>query len=143
MLDFPPDITFFIQFFAFFILFFALDRLLFKPYLEILSRRDARTTGASRSADEDQHAARELRSRIDEAMAAARVEAQIEAEGVRRQARAEEASLYDRAKADAASRLADLSAALDKERAAAHALLRSEAKVLADQMTRVVLGDKN
>ena len=143
MLDFPPDITFFIQFFAFFALFFALDRLLFKPYLEILSRRDARTTGASRSADEDQHAARELRSRIDEAMAAARVEAQVEAEAVRRQARVEEASLYERAKVNAAARLAELSAALDKERETARASLRSEAKALADQMTRAVLGEKS
>ncbi len=141
MIDFPPDITFFIQFFAFFALFFALDRLLFKPYAEILSRRDSRTIGASRSADEDQQAARELRSRIDEAMAAARIEAQVEAEAVRRQARVEEAALYERAKMDAATRLAELGAALDKEREAARASLGSEAKTLADQMTRAVLGE--
>ena len=142
MLDFPPDITFFIQFFAFFALFFALNRLLFKPYAEILSRRDARTIGASREADADQQAVRELRSRIDEAMGMARAEAQVGAEAVRRQARVEETALYERAKADAAARLAELGAVLDKECEAARASLSSEAKTLADQMTRAVLGEK-
>jgi F0F1-type ATP synthase membrane subunit b/b' len=142
MLDFPPDITFVIQFVAFFVLFFALDRLLFKPYAEILTQRDARTVGMSRSADEDQHIVRDLRARIDAEIATARGDAQREAEAVRKEARTEEAALYERAKDAAAARLAALGAALDAERAAAGKALTSDAKALAEQMARVVLGEK-
>ena len=142
MLDFPPDITFAIQFIAFFVLFFALDRLLFKPYAEVLARRDERTLGASLAAETDQHEVRALRARIDESMRAARAEAQVQADAVRREARAEEAALYERAKSDAASRLAALSSVLDRECSAARAALKSDARALAEQMAHVVLDGK-
>ncbi len=142
MLDFPPDITFVIQFVAFFVLFFALNRLLFKPYAEILKQRDARTVGTSRAADEDQHAVRELRARIDAEMATARGEAHQQAESIRKDARAEEAALYERAKASSTSRLAELRKSLDAERVAARTALGADAKALADAMTRAVLGGK-
>lgn len=142
MLDFPPDITFAIQFVAFFILFFALDRLLFRPYADVLARRDERTLGASLTAETDQQAVRELRARIDEAMSAARAEAQAQAEAIRRETRAEEASLYERAKGEAASRLAAIDAAIQGECSAARATLERDALLLAEQMTRVVLGEK-
>ena len=142
MLDFPPDITFVIQFVSFFVLFFALDRLLFKPYAQVLSQRDARTVGTSRAADEDQHVVRDLRARIDAEIATARGEAQRLAEAVRKEARTEETALYEQAKAAAAARLSQLGSALDAERAAASKVLVADAKTLAEQMTRVVLGEK-
>jgi F-type H+-transporting ATPase subunit b len=142
MLDFPPDITFAIQFVAFFALFFALDRLLFRPYADVLARRDARTIGASQTAETDQQAVRALQERINEAMAAARAEAQVQAEAIRRDARAEEASLYERAKGEAASRLAAIDAAIQGECSAARTTLEREAGSLAERMTRLVLGEK-
>ena len=142
MLDFPPDITFVIQFVAFFVLFFALNRLLFKPFADVLQRRDERTVGASLTAEGDQQAVRELRAQIDDAMSRARTEAQAQAEVIRREARAEEAASYERAKSAAASRLASIDSAIQSECSAARTSLERDARTLADQMTRVVLGEK-
>ena len=142
MLDFPPDITFVIQFVLFFVLFFSLDRLLFKPFADVLSRRDERTVGASLAAEGDQQAARDLKTQIDDAMAAARAEAQVQAEAIRRDARAEEAALYERAKSEAASRLATIDASIQSECSAARASLERDAGALAEQMARVVLGQQ-
>jgi len=142
MLDFPPDITFVIQFVAFFVLFFALDRLLFKPYTDVLVRRDERTVGASLAAETDQADVRAMRARIADSIGAARAEAQLQAEAIRREARAEEVALYGRAKSDAAARLAQLRTALDDECTAARAALKGDARSLAEQMAQVVLGGK-
>ena len=80
--------------------------------------------------------------KFDEAMAAARADAQVQAEAMRREARAEEAAFYERAKSEAAARLATIDASIQNESSAARATLERDARALAEQMTGVVLGQK-
>jgi len=139
MLAFPPDFTFVIQLVSFFVLLFVLNRLLFTPFMELLTERERRTEGAAREAAEERLEVDALAQRLEVELAAARAEANAEAERIRREARAEESSMFEQANEEAAKRLAALRANIDREREQAGATLRREADALAGQMVEAVL----
>lgn len=139
MLDFPPNWTFAIQFVGFFVLLAILDRLLFRPFSEILDRREASTHGTAREAEGDRKAAAELRARIEAGIADAKAEAHAKAETIRKGSQAEEAAIFEEAKAQAAGRLAELRKALDQEVVAAREALSADARALADDMVVALL----
>jgi F-type H+-transporting ATPase subunit b len=139
MLAFPPDFTFVIQLVSFFVLLAVLNWLLFRPFMALLAEREQRTEGAARDAAEEREEVDVLAHRLEAELAAARAEANAEAERIRREARAEEATMFKRANAEAAARLAELRAHIDKEREQAGATLRREADTLAGRMVDAVL----
>jgi F0F1-type ATP synthase membrane subunit b/b' len=55
-----PDITLLVQLGIFFATYFVLKTLVFKPYLELLNERKARTTGLKEQADRDRQQAEKL-----------------------------------------------------------------------------------
>jgi len=140
MLVFPPDFTLVIQLVSFFVLLAILNRWLFAPFGLLLVERTAHTVGATEEAATATARADELRIELDADMAKARTSASEHADSIRREARAREAEIFEAAKQDAASRLADLRAGVEKERSDAQAALRDEATALSGQMVDAVLG---
>jgi F-type H+-transporting ATPase subunit b len=140
MLVFPPDITLVIQFLGFFALLWVLNRLLFLPFGQLLDERAAHTIGATAAAERLRADAEEIRCKLAAELAEARTKAGEEAEVVRRRTRADEAAIFERAKGEASTRLAELRQGIEQERAAAASALRSEAAGLARGMVDAVLG---
>jgi len=143
MLDFPPDWTFVLQFCGFFALLAVLDRLLFRPFTDVLDRRNLSTRGVVDAAASDRAAANALRTEFESSIAEARAAAHAEAETIRRETQAREAAIFDEAKAMVAERHAKLRAALEQEASSTRASLRGEARTLADAMVAAVLGRKS
>jgi F-type H+-transporting ATPase subunit b len=139
MLDFPPNWTFAIQFVGFFVLLAVLDRLLFRPFVDVLERRDASTQGTAKAAEIDRRAAADLKGQIDSSLNEAKLLAHAAAEQIRKRTEAEEHALFDEAKAACASHLEATRQALDAEVTAARASLKAEARTLADQMVEALL----
>jgi F-type H+-transporting ATPase subunit b len=139
MLAFPPDVTFIVQFLSFFVLLAVLNRLLFTPFSDLLERRRTCTDGAREQAARDQAAADGLARTIERGLAEARARAAADADAVRRDAREQEAKLFNDAKLEAAATLATLRAGIAREREQAKQALRQEAKALADSMVEAVL----
>lgn len=143
MLDFPPNWTFAIQFVGFFALLFFLDRYLFRPYVDVLERRDASTHGSVHAAEGDRQTAARVKGEIDAALAAAKIDAHAQADALRKQAQREESAILDDAKAAATAQLAKLRLALDAEVSAARSSLETDARRLADLMVSAVLNGKS
>ena len=142
MLDFPPDWTFVFQFVGFFVLLIVLDRLLFRPFVSVLDRRDDSTHGTVEAAEADRSAAVALRDRFEAGIADAKAAAHGQAEIIRRETQKREAAIFDEAKADVSARLGALHAALERESASVRESLKQEARSLADAMVVAVLGKK-
>jgi F-type H+-transporting ATPase subunit b len=142
MLDFPPDWTFVFQFCGFFALLVVLDRLLFRPFISVLDRRDASTHGAAHAAEVDRSSADVLRKRIEAGIADAKAVAHSQAEGIRRETQVREAAIFEQAKAEVEKRLGALRAELERESTSARESLRVEARSLADAMVAAVLEKK-
>jgi F-type H+-transporting ATPase subunit b len=140
MLAFPPDFTFLIQFLSFFLLLFVLNRLLFRPFAQLLSEREKRTQGDAESAADDRRRAAELEADIERELAAARVAAMAEAEDLRRRARAQEKRIFEQASQRASRRLAEIRAGVEAEKESVLARLRGETAALAEAMVSAVIG---
>lgn len=140
MLTFPPDYTFLIQFGAFLALMFVLARLLFAPFLQLLAEREARTVGDAERAAAERNAAQQLAAKIEADLGQVRSKAMGEVEAARRATREEETKLFNEAQAVAASRLAELRAAIAADTASARSALASDASNIADRMVANILG---
>jgi len=142
MLAFPPDATFVVQIVSFFVLLFVLNRLLFRPYMEVLEQRSERSEGTLRAAAGDRRRAEEIKAQLEGEMARARAEAGKRAEALRRQARAEQQAILEEAEREAAERLARLREGIERARGEAAAQLQSEARGLASRVVEVLLGER-
>ncbi len=140
MLTFPPDYTFLIQFGAFFALLVVLSRVLFSPFLQLLSEREARTVGDAERAAVERSDVQQLATRIEADLAKVRVQAMNEVESVRRSTREEEARLFSAAQAEASVSLAELRSSISTATAQARTALAADAKSMADQMVTRILG---
>jgi len=140
MLEFPPDYTLVVQVLSFFFMLFVLNKLLFVPFVQLLSERDERTEGATREAESARGDADRIRQEVETQLAAARAEAMAEAEAVRREARAEEAQIFEHAKSEATQTLGQMRAEIAVERDKAAEALRDQASSLARQMVDAILG---
>ncbi len=141
MLVFPPDGTLLIQLLSFFLLLAVLERWLFRPFAAVLAEREGQTEGAVADAEHTRAHADELRIRVEREIAETRNAAMVGAEASRREIRAEDAAIYDRAKQDAGARLATLRAGIETERRAASETLRKQAGDVAAGMVASVLGN--
>ena len=140
MLAFPPDYTFVIQLASFFVMLFILNRLLFRPYLQLLAERESRTTGDAEAAGAETAAAEELKAGIEAQLADARSTAFKQVEELRAETKAAESRLFEAARSESASMLAELRAGIEKERSEAQSTLAGEAKQMAAAMVKAVLG---
>jgi F-type H+-transporting ATPase subunit b len=142
MLVFPPDVTLLVQLLSFFVLLALLQRWLFRPFAALLNEREKQTDGMLAESQASRANTNQLRERIEREMAQARTVAAGDAEMIRREARAEEAAVYERAKQDAAVRLAGLRSEIHAAREVARKSLQQEANEIASAMVSSVLGER-
>lgn len=140
MLTLPPDYTFVIQLGTFFVLLMVLSRILFAPFLEVLSERSARTVGDIEKAAASRAEMNTLSARVDAEIAKARAAASAEVDAVRAQTREEAAQLFHGAQQEASVRLAELRAEVAAATRDARAALATDSRVLADAMVSAVVG---
>ena len=136
------DWTLILQFFNFFVLLFFLNKLLYRPLLNIMSqRRDKIESGAAR--------AREIEAEVDDKMqryqqqlSAAKSDAAQERAALRKAGHQQEAEITGDAQQKAVTRIKDIREQVGKEAAEAGQVLNKEAKALAGQIAAKVLGRK-
>jgi F0F1-type ATP synthase membrane subunit b/b' len=140
MLEFPPDITFWIQIPLFLLFAAILDRLVLRPTQQVLAERARRTTGAREEAarlrDESEAMRRELEAAIDKARHAG----SSAGEGIRREAEERERTLIEQAHHDAATTLDDMRRRVAQEAVEIRSRLDEQARSLAKEAAGKVLG---
>lgn len=143
MLAFPPDVTFLIQLGSFFVLLFFLNRLLFRPYMDLLVERESRTSGDQDLARDQVAETEQLKARMKAELTETRAQAHEVLEGIRRSTKEEESRLFDEARSLAGERLAVLRAEIDQARIKARQTLVGETERIAGQMVEGVLGRRD
>ncbi len=136
------DWTLILQFFNFLVLLFFLNKLLYRPLLEIMAKRREKISAG-------QEQARALEAEIEAKMQsyqqqlnAAKAEAAQERAELRKAAQQQEAEITGEAQQKAAQRVKGIREQVEKEAAEAREILKKEATALAAQIATKVLGRK-
>lgn len=136
------DISILYQVILFVILWLLLNKILFRPYLQLLYKREQRTTGAQHDSTDLEHEGARLRARYEEKIAQARSEAAAERERILLNAREEREKILGRARQEAEQALAvtrqEIGVALEVERR----LAAAEAAAIAAEIAGKLLGRK-
>jgi F-type H+-transporting ATPase subunit b len=135
-----PNNTIFNVFGLFIIFSQIFNQILFKPIGKVLDERESLTEGA---AAEARAAARQYQSRLanyEETIRQARAESYRKIEEQRKAALDERQKLIDAARGQADAEIAKGREQIAKEAAAARTQLESEARQIAEQISRTVLG---
>lgn len=140
MLKIPPDYTFVVEILIFVALWIALRRFWFEPALRIIKERARRSEGAIEEARAIQADAERLRAEHAAALDEARSGAQREMQEMLRRAETEQKQLLAEARDDALRTLTDVRARIAEEVTAARVGLREQAREIARDVARVILG---
>ena len=140
MLKIPPDYTFLVEIVIFVVLWLSLRRLWFEPALRVIRERARRSEGAVEEARAIQSEAERLRAEHAAALDQARSEAQREMKAMVRIAEAEQKQLIADARDDAQRTLTDVRARIAEEVTAARTGLREQAREIARDVARTILG---
>lgn len=135
------DLTSVISGVLFVLLLVVLRGWLFKPYLEILDKREALTEGATDEAEALQAKAEALASDSARQLEAAHAEATAIRDSFRKDAKAREDELLAAARTDAAASLEKSRASLDAARARAEGDLEARAQSLSKDIVRRLVVD--
>lgn len=134
------DWTLILQFFNFFVLMFILNKILYRPLLDIMAQRREKIEGGKARA-------RELEAEVDakmqayqEQLTAAKSGASQERTELRKAAQSQEAEITGEAQCKAVARVQSIREQVGKEAAEASLALNKEAKALAEQIAAKVLG---
>jgi F-type H+-transporting ATPase subunit b len=141
MLQIPPDFqTLLVQAAIIVVLWITLSRLWFGPAMRVLHERTTRSEGAVERARAVQTEAEALRARHAAALEEARTEAQREMEGILRDADAEQRRLIGEARDEAQRVLGEARTRIAEDVSAARQELRTQARQIAAEVARKVLG---
>lgn len=140
MLKLPPDYTFVLQVLIFVVFWVLMKRLWIDPALRVLHQRSRRSEGALREAERLQAKAEQLRADQAAALGDARAEAQREMQEIVRAAETEQQRLIEEARAEAQRTIGEVRARIAEEMAAARQGLRAQAREIAAEVARKVLG---
>jgi F-type H+-transporting ATPase subunit b len=119
--------------------YFILRALFFKPLLQVMAERDARTAGAQRAAEAAQAAAAEKVKQYQEALKQARVQVYAEQEAARKKLLDERAAQLKEARSKAAAEVGAAKERVAGELAAARRDLESTVGQLAAEIARRIL----
>ena len=136
----PPDYTFLVQIVLFVVLWLLLKRLWFDPALKITHERAKRSEGAIKEARAIQAEAEQLRAQHAAALDKVRGEAQREMQDILRVAEQEQKRVIAAARDEAQERMAAVQARITEEVATARQELRAQAREIAQDVVRKVLG---
>ncbi|HWP58907.1 MAG TPA: ATP synthase F0 subunit B [Candidatus Acidoferrales bacterium] len=129
-----------LQILAFLAFWFFFNRLLIKPYLEVVEERERRTDGARAEASQLAREAEELKAEYEKAIADAAAEAQAIKETIRAEGARIRDETLQRARAEAAGRLQAARATIQRELEAARRQAARDAEELAADMAAKILG---
>jgi F-type H+-transporting ATPase subunit b len=136
------DISILYQVILFVLLWLVLNKILFQPYLRLLSEREQKTTGAQHDSTELEHEAARLRIQYEEKIAQAHSAASAERERILQLARQDREKTLSQARREAEQTLervrGEIVAALEVEKRLASA----EAAGIAGDIASKVLGRK-
>lgn len=135
-----PNITILIVFGVFIIFAIILNQILFKPIGKVLDERESQTEGA---AAEARAAARQYQSQLanyEETIRKARAESYRKIEEQRKAALDERQKLIEAARGQADAEIAKGRKQIARDAATARAELEDEARQIAEQISRTVLG---
>ncbi len=138
--DISFNATLLIQLVVFLTLFFALNTLFWKPFLNLLDRRRALTTGSQEKAAGEEAELLRLEAEYQERVREARAAATEERQKQRAAADAAAKSTLDASRTEAARITDGIRADIEKATAEARSGLKAEADGIAKLMTNKVLG---
>jgi F-type H+-transporting ATPase subunit b len=136
----PPDYTFLVQIALFVVFWLLLKRLWFDPALKIAHERATRSEGAIKEARAIQAEAELLRAQHAASLDAVRTETQREMQEMLRTAEQEQKRLIAEAREDAQRTLAVAQGRISEEVTAARQDLREQAREIAQEVVRKILG---
>jgi F-type H+-transporting ATPase subunit b len=132
------DISILYQVILFVVLWLILNKVLFQPYLHLLSERERRTTGAQHDSSDLEHEGARLRAEYEEKIKAAQTTAYADRERVLQTARAEREKILGDARQEAAQTLErarqEIAAAVAADRTLAAAEAQSIGAVIASKV---------
>ena len=134
-----PDHTAIIQVISYFILLFLVNKFLYRPIVEILEERKAKTTGATGEADEINKSIEEGLADYEKSLKDAAVRAQEDRAKTRQAAVKEEQSITDSARKEAVAELENMRAELEKEKASALETLKKDAEEISKTISEKIL----
>lgn len=137
-----PDWTALLQLVIFLGLVVLLSRLLFKPILRLLERREGLIQGGKKSADEFNAKAREMMSQYEQGLAEARQRAVAERERLRAEGLAVEAEMLRQTVEECQRLLEEIKARIQAEGAQASEELRKQAEAISLEIAEKVLERK-
>lgn len=140
MLKIPPDYTFVVQIVLFLVLWQILRRMWFEPALRIMRERVRRSEGAIAEARAIQADVERLRAEHTTKLDAARSEAAQEMREMLQRAEAEQKRMLLEAHEDAHRTLSEMRVRIAEEVTVARAALREQARAIARDAVRVILG---
>jgi F-type H+-transporting ATPase subunit b len=136
----PPDYTFLVQIALFVVFWLLLKRLWFDPALKISRERATRSEGAVKEARAIQAEAEQLRAQHAAALDEVRAETQREMQDILRAAEQGQKRLIAEAREEAQRTLAAVQDRINEEVATARQGLREQAREIAQEVVRKVLG---
>jgi F-type H+-transporting ATPase subunit b len=135
-----PDVSVFWVIFFVLVLTIVLDRLLFKPLLNVMRQREAAVRSARELAERAAADARQAAAEFEQKTTAARAEIYRQMEEMRRAALAERAEILARTRAEAEAEVAVAGAALQAQAEDARRRLEADAELLGTAAADRILG---
>jgi len=133
------DGTFFVQITIFFLAFFILKSLVFGPVMKVMDAREAAVGGARREAQALEAEVAEKKANFETQLRKVRDEASREREAQRVEAQKLARNLTEQARQDAATRLTEARAQLDRDADKVRAEARKQVPEVADQIASKIL----
>lgn len=134
------DFAFLIQVVNFLVLVLVLNVFLFKPIRKVMAERDTEVSGAKARAAEVDRDVQEKVALYEARMREIKAQAAEEKGARKKEALAEEASIIEKARVEAADSLATIKNKVTKEATSAKELLREQARSLSLEICEKVLG---
>jgi len=137
----PPNWgTFFALIVSFLVFWFIFSRIFFRPFLDLLSKREQRFKSLSEQTERLIRQARTAEDEREQRILAVRREASMARETQRREAEAEAAKVLEEAKAEARTTMDRVHAHIEEELKAAEQQLDAMGRSLAADLAQRVLG---
>ena len=134
------DWTLLLQFANFVVLLLILNKLLYRPLLDIMNQRREKIDGGKARARDLEADIEQKMQRYQEQLSAAKGDAAQERMALRKEAQQQEAAITGEAQQKAATRIKGIREQVEKEAVSAREALQKEAAGLAGQIAEKVLG---
>jgi F-type H+-transporting ATPase subunit b len=134
------DISVLYQIVIFLVLWLILNKVLFRPYLDLLDERESRTAGARHDSSELEYEGARLKAEYEEKIAQARAAGSATKDAIVQEGRQERERLLHQAREEAARTLESARSEVQRQLERERALLDTEVTEVARDMVSKILG---